>query len=181
MNGSLSLVRRARRAASGFVGALLGLVVFVFGAASAEQAASAQPPASASRSQLAIVGVDVQPANPGPDTLCKLHVRLRNAGRDGASDLSFQITVNGQRLAPYLNHNFRTFVAPGKETDLPLYNFWSSESGRPFPSDGRLVIDVRVIGARWVTAGSTNVATLAGPVDPLPAPFSVTLTARDKR
>jgi hypothetical protein len=158
---------------------LLGAVAL--GTAVASAAAADQPASSANRSQLTIVAVDVKPAQPGPDTLCRLHVRLRNAGRDAASDLSFQISVNGQRLAPYLNHTFRSFVAPGKETDLPLFNFWSSEYGRPYPNDGRLVIEVRVTGARWVAAGSTNTGTLAGPVDPLPAPLSVTLTPRATR
>jgi hypothetical protein len=62
-----------------------------------------------------------------------------------------------------------------------LFNFWSSEYGRPYPNDGRLVIEVRVTGARWVAPGSTNTGTLAGPVDPLPAPLSVTLSPRAAR
>ena len=88
------------------------------------------------------------------------------------------MTVNGQRLASYINHNFRTTLQPGKETDVPLYNFWSSEAGRPYPGDGRLVIDVRLIGARWVDPRSTDLGAM---VDPLPAPFSVTLTQSSRR
>jgi len=136
--------------------------------------------AAEDKSLLRIVAVDVQPANPRPDTLCKLRVRIRNSGTQSASDLSFQVTINGQRLATYVNHTFRTLLAAGKETEQPLYNFWSSETGRPYPSDGRLVLEVRLTGARWVDARSTNAETLAGPVEPLPAPFSVTLTRQGK-
>jgi len=131
---------------------------------------------STSHSLLTIVAVDVAPAKPGPDTLCKLRVRIRNAGTTSASDLSFQVTVNGKRLGNFLNHTFWTPLAPGKETEVPLFNFWSSEYSRPYPTDGRLVIDVRVTGARWAAPGSTTTATLADSVQPLPAPFTVTVT-----
>jgi hypothetical protein len=50
------------------------------------------------------------------------------------------VTINGQRLASYVNHVFRTTLERGKNTELPLYNFWSSEAGRPYPGDGRLVL-----------------------------------------
>ena len=149
-----------------------GMIGFRIGAMPVGTAAQTSP----ARGALTIVAVDIQPPHPGPDTLCKLKVRLRNSGSDAASNLSFQVTVNGKRLAPYMNHTFRSFVAPRKDTEVSLYNFWSSEYGRPFPSDGRLVVEVRLTAARWVAPGSTNSATLAGPVDPLPAPFSVTLS-----
>ena len=106
-------------------------VVLAFGA-SAQQAGADRPPPFSDRSLLKIVAVEVQPANPGPDTLCKLRVRLKNSGKEPASDLSFRVTVNGQRLASYVNHNFRTPLEPGKDTEMPLYNFWSSEAGRPY-------------------------------------------------
>jgi hypothetical protein len=137
--------------------------------------------AQADRSPLTIVAVEVQPANPGPDTLCKLRVRFRNSGKESASDLSFQVTVNGKRLGNFINHTFRIALDAGKDTEVPLFNFWSSEYSRPYPSDGRLIVEVRLMGARWVAPGSTNAATLAGPVQPLPAPFSVTLTRRASR
>lgn len=79
-----------------------------------------------------------------------------------------------------INHTFMSTLDAGKDTNVPLFNFWSSEYSRPYPSDGRLVIEVRLMGARWVDPRSTNGATLAGPVQPLPASFSVTRTRRDK-
>jgi hypothetical protein len=142
------------------------------------------PPPAADRSVLRIVAVEVSPAGrkaPGtepppasPDALYQLRVRIRNNGSESASDLTFQVTVNGQRLAPYVNHTFRSDLSPGKETDVPLYNFWSSESGRPFPADGRLVVEVRLTGARWMSAGDKT----PSDVQPLPAPFAVTLVSR---
>lgn len=101
-------------------------------------------------------------------------MEIRNSGSEPASHLTFQVTVNGQRLAPYLNHTWVTELQPGRETEIQLYNFWSSESGRPFPKDGRLVVEVRLTGARWMQAGNR-----AGrEVQPLPPPLSATLTTR---
>jgi hypothetical protein len=105
-------------------------------------------------------------------------VRIRNSGTEAASDLTFEVTVSGQRLAPYLNHTFRTDLQPGKETDVQLYNFWSSEAGRPFPKDGRLVVEVRLTGARWVSQRAGN--TSARDVQPLPSAMSVTLTGQKR-
>jgi hypothetical protein len=148
--------------------------------ATVPRVAGAQAPAA---STLQIVAVDVAPAGRGPrptepaaavpDTLYALRIRLRNGGTDPANDLSFQVTVSGQRLAPYLNHSFKSELPPGKETEVSLYNFWSSEAGRPFPKDGRLVVDVQLTGARW-----TPKTGAVRDVQPLPRPFSVTLNPR---
>ena len=159
---------------------ILVLGILALGSARAPQPSTNPPSSSADRSLLKIVAVDVQPANPGPDTLCTLRVRIRNSGKESASDLSFQVTVNGKLLGNFINHTFRSTLDAGKDTDVPLFNFWSSEYSRPYPSDGRLIIEVRLMGARWVDPRSTNAATLTGPVQPLPAPLSVTLTRRDK-
>ena len=86
------------------------------------------PPSSTNPSLLTSVAVDVQPAHPGPDTLCRLRIRIRNAGTALASDLSFQVTVNGKLLGNLLNHTFRIPLEAGKETEVPLFNFWSSST-----------------------------------------------------
>jgi hypothetical protein len=153
-------------------------LLLAFAPAQGTQKDADRPPAFSERSLLKIIGVDVQPANPGPDTLCRLKVRLRNSGKQPASDLAFRVTINGQRLASYVNHVFHTTLEPGKDLDLPLYNFWSSEAGRPYPGDGRLVLEVRVIEARWLDPQSKNPT---GPVDPVPPPFQVTMTKDAKR
>ena len=155
---------------------LFVLGMFALGAAQAPRTSPDRPSLSTSHSLLTIVAVDVAPAKPGPDTLCRLHVRIRNGGTAAASDLSFQVTVNGKLLGNFLNHTFRTPLAAGQETEVPLFNFWSSEYSRPYPTDGHLLIDVRLTGARWAAPGSTTTATLADSVQPLPAPFTVTLT-----
>jgi hypothetical protein len=144
--------------------------------------AGAQAPAAA----LQIVAVDValsgrggkpmEPAVALPDTLYALRVRIRNSGTDPANDLSFQVSVSGQRLATYLNHSFKTELPPGRETDVQLYHFWSSETGRAFPKDGRLVVEVQLTGARWISQ------TGAGrDVQPLPPALAVTLSARARK
>jgi len=137
-----------------------------------------QPPPFSDSSPLKLVAVTVQPANPGPDTVCKVQVRIRNGGKAPASDLSFRVTVNGQRLASYVNHNFGVPLAAGKDTDVPLFNFWSSEAGRLYPPDGRLVVEVRLIGGRWFADSVAKLST--GDVAPLPPPFSVTLVRGQK-
>src|SRR5467141_2422315 len=106
---------------------LLVLGLLALGSTQAPQTPADRPTLSADRSLLKIVAGDVQPANPGPDTLCKLRVRFRNSGTESASDLSFQVTVNGKLLGNFINHTFRSTVEAGKETDVPLFNFWSSE------------------------------------------------------
>jgi hypothetical protein len=151
---------------------------------SALQRSTNPPSATTDHALLRIVAVQILPAGRNaasaepppatPDTLYQLRVRIRNNGSEPASDLSFQVSVSGQRLAPYLNHNFRTDLPPGKETDVQLYNFWSSETGRPFPADSRLVVEVRLTGARWMGAGDKK----PSDVQPLPAPFTVTLTSK---
>lgn len=158
------------------------MIIVVLGMLALGVAQAPNTPANrtAAPSLLTIVAVDVQPGNPGPDTLCKLRVRFRNAGTAAASDLTFQVTVNGQRLGNFLNHTFRVPLEAGKETDVTLFNFWSSEYSRPYPSDGRLIVEVRLTGAQWVDPHSTKASTLVGPVQPLPAPLSVTLTRRGK-
>ena len=161
---------------------LLALAVLA-GEPAAAALQGSQKPATNS-SLLQIVAVDVSlagrktaaagPPQATPDTLYQLRVRIGNKGSEPASNLSFQVTLNGQRLAVYVNHLYRTDLAPGKETEVRLYNFWSSETGRPFPADGRLVVEVRLTGARWMGAGDKK----ATDVQPLPAPVTVTLSSR---
>jgi len=148
---------------------------------SALQTASAQPTPAVSQSSLRIVGIAVQPTNPGPDTLCRLRIRLLNPRKGSVSDLHLRVTGNGQRLDNFMNDSWRSLLPPGKETDVQVFNFWSSEVGRPYASDGKLVIEGRLTGARSVVHGSSNAAALADAIKPLPGPFSVTLTRTDRR
>lgn len=156
------------------------LVVFLLMAHSASpQAAAEKQPSGSDDSLLSIEAVDVDPPQPGPDTLCKLKVRLRNKGTEIASDFAFEVTLNGQPIPVYANHVWSTNLAPGKTAEVPLYNFWTTETGRPAPKDGRLVVQVRLKAARW-HLGQDQAALSFKDVAPLPPPRSLTLTMATK-
>lgn len=127
---------------------------------------------------LTIEKISVEPDNPGPDTLCKLRVTLRNAGKEIASQLDFRVSINGQELAVYRNQLFMFPVAPEQTADIKLYNFWSTETSRPMPKDGKLNIEVSLVGAQWMkieTEEDVEVWTPLGPVDNLPVTGNLTL------
>ena len=150
----------------------VGLLAALAAPASVAQQASPAPPA------VAIEKVTVTPAQPGPDTLCQLHVTLRNAGEKPASELAFTVKVNGQELPVYRQHLFMMRLDPGKSTDLRLFNFWSSETARPAPADGRYVVEVSLDASRWYTIvqeGNEEVWTPGDAVAGLPARASATV------
>jgi hypothetical protein len=156
------------------LGACLLLLAAALPAAWAGRAGAAEtPPAPA----VTIEKVTVSPPQPGPDTLCQLHVTLRNAGDKPASELAFTVKVNGRELPVYEQHLFMMRLDPGKSTDLRLFNFWSSESGRPAPADGKYVVEVSLDAARWYTIeqqGKEEVWTPVEPVAALPSRVAVT-------
>ena len=122
--------------------------------------------------------VTVTPAQPGPDTLCQLHVTLRNAGQKPASELAFTVKVNGQELPVYRQHLFMMRLDPGKSTDMRVFNFWSSETSRPAPADGRYTVEVSLDASRWytiATEGNEEVWTPGDAVAGLPARASATV------
>jgi len=82
------------------------------------------------------------------------------------ADVKFDVRVNGQRLMPYLNHAWHVGLLPGKDLDLRLFNFWSSEGGRAFPKDGRLTVAVRIAEAHWEGAGPGSVGDAILPLPP---------------
>jgi hypothetical protein len=142
--------------------------------APAASVAQPAPPAPA----VTIEKVTVTPAQPGPDTLCQLHVTLRNAGEKPASELAFTVKVNGQELPVYRQHLFMMRLDPGKSTDLRLFNFWSSETARPAPADGRYVVEVSLDASRWYTIAQEadeEVWTPGDAVAGLPARASATV------
>lgn len=131
---------------------------------------------------LTLEAVKVDPASPGPDTLCKLSVTLKNAGPKTASALGFRVKVDGKELAVYGKELFFKPVAAGSPaavTEVKLHNFWSSETGRPFPTGGRMTVEVTLVEARWMdvkTENGAEVWTPVGEVGGLPVSKSVTLT-----
>ena len=138
----------------------------------------AEPPAPASG--LSLTGVEVQPAAPAADTLCRLRVEIQNSGTQPASHLVYRVRVAGQDLPVYDKLVTLQTLPAGAKTEVRLYNFWSSETGRPYPADGNLTVEVSLEEARWVRVESkdgeeviTPVAAVAG----LPIRRSITVRA----
>ena len=140
--------------------------------------ATAAVPAEAPRPPLTLEGVKVEPAAPRPDTLCHLTVTLKNAGAQAASSLEFVVKVNGQELAAYQKRLYLVPVAPGATRELRLFNFWSTETGRPAPADRRLKVEVTLARASWARKAARDGAevwTATGEIPGLPLTRSVTL------
>lgn len=153
---------------------LAGILVLALSAA-APLAAFAQDEGAqdaGERSPLAVEAVRVTAAGDDPDrpitadTLCRLRVAIRNDGDRPASHLDFVVTVNGRELAIYDKHTFHYPLPPGEVTEVPLYNFWTTESGRPAPGDGKYRVEVALTRARWHEAGDE--VTVLGEVPGLP-------------
>lgn len=132
----------------------------------------AAPPA------LTIESVEVTPSSPGADTLCRLEVKVKNAADQKASQLGFRVTLNGQPLPVYDNHLFMEVVEPGQVVEIPLYNFWSTETSRAYPASGKLEVAVTLNEARFYERkmdGDVEVWNPLGPVEGLPVTRTVTL------
>ncbi len=120
---------------------------------------------------LSLEAIEVTPASPGPDTLCQLRIRLKNGGDKIASGLGFAVAVNDQELPVYRNQLFMQAIEPGETAEVRLYNFWTTETGRAMPKDGKLEITVRLTEARWFKIEDqegTEVWTPIGEVGGLP-------------
>lgn len=128
--------------------------------------------------RLTISSIEVTPDKPAADTLCRLKVILDNQDPRIASQLGFTITINGQELPVYRNHLFMFPVEPGGASELPLYNFWSTETSRPMPTSGKLDIEVTLREARWMkieTIEEVETWTPLGDVSELPVSRKITL------
>ena len=154
----------------------MALGIFILGgliAAGAQQAGEQKP------SLLKIESVMVEPTKPGPDTLCKLRVAVRNDGDEIASQLDFKVKINGQELAVYRNQLFMYPVEPKQSSEIKLYNFWTTETSRSMPEDLKLTVEVSLVEARWMKIemeDGVEVWTPLGDVDGLPVSQSVTLS-----
>ena len=127
---------------------------------------------------LTLQAVQVEPAAPGPDTLCHLTITVKNGGDRPASALEVAVKVGGKELPAYRGRVFLMPVEPGATRQVRLFNFWSTESGRPAPADGKLSVEVTLAKASWMqreTKDGATVWTPAGPVPGLPSSKAVTL------
>lgn len=154
------------------LGLLVAAALLALPAAPAAAGEDAAPP------PLEITSILVEPAAPGPDTLCKLRVGIKNRGAEAASRFAFEVKVGGQALRVYEGELLLQPVAPGETAELRLHNFWSSETGRPFPGDGKLTVEVTLTEATRVRIEDKDgeeVRTPLGDVDGLPVSRRVTL------
>ena len=128
---------------------------------------------------LSIEAVKVEPASPGPETLCRLSIIVRNAGHAKASAFEIAVRVNGTELPASRSRLYLQPVEPGATGEIRLSRFWSSETGRPAPADGKLAVEVTLTRAAWVereTKDGAEVWTPAGAVEGLPVSKTVNLT-----
>lgn len=160
-------------------------------APAAGQAPEPEPPAGdtddagdeeAREPLVTLAGIEVEPSSPGPETLCRLTVRVTNRGEEVASALVFSVKVAGQGLPVYEKQVFLKAVPAGETVELALYNFWSGETGRPAPADGELPVEVTLREARWMEVTEeedTEVWSPLGPVEHLPSTASTVLAMAD--
>lgn len=98
-----------------------------------------------STSPLTVEAIEIDPARPGPEALCKLKVTIRNGGpAHQASALAFKVSVNGESLSVYERHVWMQGIAPGTRSAVDLYNFWTPAKG----SD--LTVEVALVEAKWL-------------------------------
>lgn len=139
--------------AAGLV-ALVSLLPPAPAGAAQDEPAAGEPAAEAAKPLLTLESVEVRPPvagrTLGPETLARLTVKLANRGEKIASNLVFDVTVAGHELPVYRNQVFLKAVPAGETVELPLYNFWTSETGRAAPADGKLEVAVTLREARWV-------------------------------
>lgn len=128
--------------------------------------------------RLELKSVRIEPAKPGADTLCRLRVDIYNGGDQVASQLGFVVRINGQEVPVYANQLFMFPLPPGEASELALFNFWTTETGRPMPPDGKLRVDVELREAQWMrieTVENVETWTPLGAVDSLPSAASLTV------
>lgn len=137
---------------------------------------------AADEPEVVLAGFEVTPASPGPETLCRLVATIDNRASRAVYSFGFDVELNGRTLPVYEQQLFLQVIEPGASAEVALYNFWTSEQGRPAPADGKLEVVVRLREARWVEVteveedGETiEVWTPVGDVAGLPQAASRTL------
>ena len=106
--------------------------------------------AFAEEPEVVLDGIQVTPAAPGTETLCRLAATVRNGGGRAVYSFGFDVELNGVALPVYEQQLFLQVIEPGETDVVALYNFWTSETGRPAPEGGKLEVLVRLREARWV-------------------------------
>lgn len=140
---------RSGARASGAVGRWSYAALVALGGLLLSAGLPAAETAKPAASPLALAAIHVTPPSPGTDTLCQLRVDVANKGDRIASQIAFSVKVNGQELPVYRNQLFMQRLDPGKTSTVRLYNFWTTETSRPAPADGKYRIEVTLREAKW--------------------------------
>jgi hypothetical protein len=136
---------------------------------------------------LSIAAIEVTPQDPGDDTLCQLRVKIENGGTRPASALAFEVRLDGEPLTVYEKQLFYQKLPAGEASEVRLFNFWTTETGRGRPADGALDVEVVLREAIWLDVteereeGSeepVEVWTPAGEVPGLPVSRALTVRLR---
>jgi hypothetical protein len=149
-------LRRRRPRFRHLVSTAVALALLALGATAAPTLAQEDAPASgaaeavAVTAPVAIEAIEIAPESPGAETLCKLTLRLKNTGDRPLSGMGFDVVVNGQPLTVYGNQLFYQLVPAGETVAVPLFNFWTSETGRAAPADGKLPVEITLRDATWM-------------------------------
>ena len=156
---------RRTKTALALLGIAAGLILPATSAVAQEEAAEPQP-------TLSIETIAIEPAAPAVDTLCRLRVTVKNAATATVSALAFRVAINGTDLEVYKNQIFMDRLDAGAATEVVLYNFWTTESRRPPPADGKLRLTVELLEAQLLAITTeddgTEVWTLGEAVAGLP-------------
>ena len=132
--------------------------------------------------EVVIEGIEIAPDEPGPETLCQLVATVRNGGSRAVYGFAFDVELNGRKLPVYEKQLFLQVIEAGASEEVALFNFWTSETGRPAPVNGKLEVLVRLREARWVEVSeieedgeTVEVWTPVGDVSGLPQAVSLTV------
>jgi len=141
---------------AGVIVGVLGVLVGVCG-----------PAVQAASSPVAIEAVTVEPQSPTAGVLCRLSVRVKNAGTRVATSFRLKVRIDGREEAPYANEVYAVNVDPAAAGTIGLYNFWS-----PSPAKASFKVEITLVEAQWAEVkreGKTTTTTPLGPVEGLPS------------
>jgi hypothetical protein len=139
----------------------LAALALITGIAAAQTDSQSEP-------ELVISSVTVEPSEPTAETLCSLRVELDNRSEQIASQLEFKVKINDTELPVYGNQVFMVPASASGSTEVKLYNFWSTETSRPMPKDGRLNVEVTLVAARWMKIGVEDGVETWEPLESVP-------------
>lgn len=119
----------------------------------------------------------LEPTGTEEPVLVRLAVELANRSERSLTAFGFDVEVEGVELPIYERQLFMRQLGGSETLTLDLYNFWSAETGRPAPADGRLDVRVTLREARWLEVKTENGMEIWETGDPVPG-LPVAATAR---